>query len=91
MDELFYAFIICIAYAENYHPRLLINNSFMHKIKELALLFLGFKQPPLNVLETFYTLFKDYKKLLNAINIKGKNSVYGIIKRETEERLKNKK
>ena len=87
MDELFYAFIICKAYAENYHPRLLINNPFIRNIKE----FLGFNQPPLNVLETFYTLFKDYKKLLNAINIKGKNSVYGIIKRETEERLKNKK
>jgi len=44
----------------------------------------------LNVLETFYTLFKDYKKLLNAINLKGENLVYGIIIKETEERLKNK-
>ena len=45
----------------------------------------------MNVLEIFYTLFKDYKKLLNAINIKEENLVYGIIRKETEERLKNKK
>ena len=45
----------------------------------------------MNVLEIFYTLFKDYKKSLNAINLKGENSVYGIIIKETGERLKNKK
>ena len=45
----------------------------------------------MNVLEVFYTLFKDHKKLLNAINFKGENLVYGIIIKETEERLKNKK
>ena len=45
----------------------------------------------MNVLETFYTLFKDYKKSLNAINLKGEKTVYGIIRKETGERLKNKK
>ena len=45
----------------------------------------------MNVLEIFYTLFKDYKKLLNSINLNGENSVYGIIKRKTGEILKNKK
>ena len=38
MNELFYAFIICKAYAENYYPGLLINNPFIRNIKEFLAL-----------------------------------------------------
>ena len=87
MNELFYAFIVCKACAENNHPKLLVYNSNMHRAKE----FLGLSLPSLSILESFYTIFGDYKKFMGAIDLKGEeNSVYSIIEREIEERLKKK-
>ena len=84
MVELFYAFIICKAYAETCHPRLLIYKSEMHEMEKS-----GLNHSSSNVLEEFYTIFENYKKIMDAIDLKNENSVYGIIKREIEERLKN--
>jgi len=59
----------------------------MHRAKE----FLGLSLPSLSILESFYTIFGDYKKFMGAIDLKGEeNSVYSIIEREIEERLKKK-
>ncbi|EEQ81800.1 hypothetical protein NCER_101619 [Vairimorpha ceranae BRL01] len=88
MNELFYTFIICKAYAENYHPRSLICNSNLHTMKMFGLAFLGFNQAPLDILKIFCTVFKEYKKFMDAIDLNKPNSVYGIITRETNKMIR---